>query len=160
VEIRFLAEAPTHADTLARWHHAEWGDLYTDWSLDDARAELHDHATRRTRPTTLVALEHGELLGSVSLVDSDAPELDALGDAWLASLYVVPKARGRGLGAALVRALIAHAAVQRIDRLWLFTPEHAGFYARLGWNEAGRTHLGRTPVTVMHVVPTHGIAAA
>ena len=160
MEIRFLAEAPAHAETLAGWHHAQWGTLYADWSLADARAELLDHATRRTRPTTLVAIEYGELLGSVSLVDSDAPELDALGDAWLASLYVVPKARGRGLGAALVRALIAHAAVQEIDRLWLFTPEHADFYSKLGWLEAGRTHLGHTPVTVMHVVPTHGVAAA
>ena len=153
MEIRFLAETPAFADTLAGWHHAEWAHVYTDWSLEDARAELRDHATRRTRPTTLIALEHGELLGSVSLVDSDAPELDALGDAWLASLYVVPKARGRGLGAALVRALLAHAALLRVERLWLFTPDHAGYYARLGWRPQGQALLRGTRVHLMDILP-------
>lgn len=150
--IAFLADHPQHAGTLAGWHHAQWGGLYRDWSRDDAAAELHDHATRRTRPTTLVLLDDeddGELLGSVSLVDEDAPELRDTGDAWLASLYVVPQRRGEGLGAGLVRALVAHAAALGIPRLWLFTPEHAGFYARLGWRALGPFALHGTPVQVM-----------
>ena len=122
MEIRFLADVPGHVDTLARWHHGEWGALYADWSLADAAAELRDHATRRTRPTTLVALDGDALVGSVSLVDEDAPEFADRGDAWLASLYVVPAARGRGLGAALAQALAAHATALGLDRLWLHPP--------------------------------------
>jgi predicted N-acetyltransferase YhbS len=161
MDIRFLADAPGHVDTLADWHHAQWGALYAGWSRDDAAAELRDHATRRTRPTTLVALDGDTLLGSVSLVDEDAPELADRGDAWLASLVVVPAARGRGIGAALARALVAHAATQGVARLWLFTPEHAGFYARLGWRPAGAASLRGTPVTVMEIAPraTAGVAA-
>ena len=52
----------------------------------------------------------------------------------LASLFVLPRARGRGIGAALVRACVVLAASERVPRLWLFTPEHAGFYAALGWD--------------------------
>jgi predicted N-acetyltransferase YhbS len=161
MDIRFLADAPGHVDTLADWHHAQWGALYADWSRDDAAAELRDHATRRTRPTTLVALEGGAPVGSVSLVDEDAPELADRGDAWLASLYVVPEARGRGIGAALARALVAHAVAQGVERLWLFTPEHAAFYTRLGWRPAGTASLRGTAVTVMEIAPrvTAGAAA-
>ena len=57
VAIRFLAEVPGHADTLAGWHHAQWSHLYDDWTPEQTRSELRDHATRRTRPTTLVALQ-------------------------------------------------------------------------------------------------------
>ncbi|HEX4853512.1 GNAT family N-acetyltransferase [Arenimonas sp.] len=151
--IRFLADVPGHADTLAAWHHAQWSPLYDDWTLEQTQAELRDHATRRARPTTLVALEGERLLGSVSLVDEDAPELRDQGDAWLASLYVVPEARGTGLGKQLVRALVGFAAGQGVERLWLFTPDHAGFYERLGWRPQGQAMLRGTRVQLMDILP-------
>jgi GNAT superfamily N-acetyltransferase len=153
VDIRFLADVPGHVDTLAGWHHAQWSHLYEGWTLEQTRDELRDHATRRTRPTTLVALHDEALLGSVSLVDEDAPELGDRGDAWLASLYVVPEARGTGLGQALVRALVKFAAGQGVGRLWLFTPEHDGFYARLGWRPQGEAMLRGTRVQLMDILP-------
>ena len=153
MDIRFLADHPGHAGTLAAWHHAQWGHLYDDWSLQAATDELRDHATRRDAPTTLLAMDGDEMLGSVSLVHEDAPDLRDHGDAWLASLYLRPAVRGRGFGAALVRALVAFAAAQRIERLWLFTPDHAGFYARLGWRDAGPATLRGVPVRLMDIVP-------
>ncbi len=153
VVVRFLADVPGHAATLARWHHAQWGDLYTDWTLEVATDELTDHATRRAMPTTLVALRGEQLLGSVSLVLEDAPELRDQGDAWLASLYVLPEARGQGLGERLVKSLVAFAAEQKVERLWLFTPEHASFYARLGWRPQGSAKLRGVPVQLMDILP-------
>ena len=153
VVVRFLADVPGHAATLARWHHAQWGELYTDWTLDVATDELTDHATRRAMPTTLVALRGEQLLGSVSLVLEDAPELRDQGDAWLASLYVLPEARGQGLGERLVKSLVAFAAEQKVERLWLFTPEHASFYARLGWRPQGSAKLRGVPVQLMDILP-------
>lgn len=153
MDVRFLAELPGLAPTLARWHHAQWGHLYTDWSLQHATDELVDHASRRTLPTTLVAMDGDQVLGSVSLVNEDAPEFREQGDAWLASLYVVPEARGRGLGALLVRALVRFAAAQKVARLWLFTSEHAAFYARLGWRPQGSATLRGIPVQLMDIEP-------
>ena len=153
VEVRFLADVPGHAATLGRWHHAQWGALYDDWTLEVATEELMDHATRRTMPTTLVAMQGETLLGSVSLVLEDAPELRDQGDAWLASLYVVPEARGLGLGVRLVKELVAFAARQQVERLWLFTPEHASFYARLGWRPQGSATLRGVPVHLMDILP-------
>ena len=70
VSIGFLADAPQYIDILAQWHHSEWKLLYTDWPLAVAKAELVDHATRRTMPTTLIATT---LRGTVLLLlDSPA----------------------------------------------------------------------------------------
>ena len=159
MRIEFLDQHPGLVPTLAAWHHAQWGDLYDHWTLDVARAELEDHAQRRTLPTTLVLLEGESLLGSVSLVLEDAPELCEHGSPWLASLYVVPEARGRGLGARLVREAVAKAAEQGIDELFLFTPEHAAFYEHLGWRRLVRTTLKGTAVDLMQIEPRKALAA-
>jgi GNAT superfamily N-acetyltransferase len=159
MRIEFLDQHPGLVPTLAAWHHAQWGDLYDHWTLEVAHAELADHALRRSLPTTLVLLEGETLLGSVSLVLEDAPELCDQGSPWLASLYVLPEARGRGMGARLVRAAVATAAEQGVTELFLFTPEHAGFYERLGWRHLVRTALKGTPVDLMQIEPRKALAA-
>lgn len=144
-----------HLPTLAAWHHAEWGALYADWSEADALAELQAHALGDALlPTTLVALaDDGTLLGSVSLVAEDSPELVAFPGPWLASLFVIPEARGRGLGEALVRALVAKAAEAGVPRLRLFTPRHRAFYERLGWRFEASARVGGEAVAVLGLVP-------
>ena len=47
----------------------------------------------------------------------------------------------------------AHAASLGVDELFLFTPRHADFYARLGWRPLARTALLGTPVDLMCIVP-------
>lgn len=149
VSIGFLADAPQHVGKLAQWHHGEWKLLYADWTREVAEAELLDHATRRTRPTTLVATQNDVLLGSVSLVDVDAQELAHFGGPWLASLYVAPEFRGRKIGALLMTALVAHATGQGVDGLRLFTTDHVDYYRRQGWHRQTRTDLNGTPVSIM-----------
>ena len=158
--IDFLDRHPGLVPTRAGWHHAQWGHLYSHWTLEVATAELADHATRRELPTTLVLVEEGAPVGSVSLVLEDAPELCEHGSPWLASLYVRPQARGRGHGARLVRAAVAHAAALGVGELFLFTPEHVDFYARLGWRPLARTALLGTPVDLMCITPARAAAAA
>lgn len=150
--IEFLADHPHWVETLAAWHHAEWAHLFDEWTLEVATAELADHVTRRSVPTTLVLHDSGQLLGSVSLVIEDAPELQGEGSPWLASLYVLPSARGRGHGSRLVHAAVNLAAEQGVDCLYLFTPDHAAFYERLGWSRRMRTRLHGNDVTLMDIV--------
>jgi GNAT superfamily N-acetyltransferase len=153
MRIDYLDQHREHIATLAAWHHAEWGHLYDEWTLEVARAELANHASRRTLPTTLVLTEKGRPLGSVSLVLEDAPEFCDEGSPWLASLYVLPEARGRGFGAQLVDAAVALAAREQIAQLFLFTPNHAVFYQRLGWRLITRTSLKGTAVDLMEIEP-------
>ena len=154
MRIEPIAAHPGRVDTLAAWHHAQWGHLYSHWTYEVCREELAGHAARESGlPTTLLALEGEELLGSVSLVFEDAPELQEHGSPWLASLYVKPEARGRCVGAALARAAVARAAAEGVGELFLFTPEHREFYGRLGWNPIARTALKGTPVDLMCIAP-------
>jgi len=153
VSIGFLADAPRHAGTLAEWHYSEWKSLYIDWTRAAAEAELVDHATRRTLPTTMIATQRDVLLGSVSLVEVDAEELTHFGTPWLASLYVAPEYRGRQLGALLLKTMVTHAAGQGVETLHLFTPAHADYYRRQGWHWQARADLNGTPVSVMSIQP-------
>lgn len=153
VSVRFLADVPQHVGQLAEWHHREWSALMPDWSLEEAREELAAHARCRTRPTTLVLLDGDALLGSVSLIDEDAPEFRDRGEPWLASLYVRPEARGRGYGRQLVQALLAHARGIGVERLYLFTPEHRDFYAALGWRVDAHLALRGRAVDLMSIAP-------
>jgi GNAT superfamily N-acetyltransferase len=153
MRIDYLDQHREHIRTLAAWHHGQWGHLYDDWTLDVTQAELEGQASQRSLPTALVAVDGEQLLGSVSLVLEDAPELCEQGSPWLASLYVRPDARGRGIGAGLVKAAVALAAREGVEELFLFTPEHAAFYQRLGWRLLTRTALKGTPVDLMQITP-------
>lgn len=150
VAIRPLCTRPKWAAQLADWHYGEWGAQYgDDWSAAAAQAELRDHATREAVPTTWIAERDDRLLGSVSLVLEDAPGLDHLGAPWLASLYVVPEARGTGIGAALVAHAERFASEAGYRSLLLFTFEQADWYQRMGWQRILNMQFHHLPVAVM-----------
>lgn len=149
VEIKFLADVPSHVDQLADWHHAQWHQLYVNWTHEIARAELLAHTQSTTLPTTLVLLENDILLGSVSLLEQDPVELSAIGNAWLASLYVKPSERGRGFGMQLVNALIQHAKELSLEEIFLFTSDHKAFYQTLGWTLLQQAKVNSHQVDVM-----------
>lgn len=146
-----LAERPEWAETLAGWHYQEWGALYADaWSLERCRQELRQHAARAACPGTWVAEQSGVLIGSVSVVEKDADELSEVPGPWLASLYVRPEARGRGLGRGLIRTAENAARDAGYPRLWLFTLQHTALYRSMAWQVSRSGQVQSTPVTVMY----------
>lgn len=96
----------------------------------------------------LVAEIDGIVVGSVLLV---AEELEPMHDVspWLAGLVVAPGHRGRGIGAALVRAIEARAAGLECPVLHLYTSEAEPFYAALGWSVADRFVQDGCPEVLM-----------
>lgn len=85
-----------------------------------------------------VALDGDTPLGCVHLIDQDDSSLPDL-HPWLAAMVVVPEWRGRGVGSALVRALLNDARAMGFQRVWLGT-DGPGFYEKLG----ARRHLQRS----------------
>ena len=158
VELAHLHETRAHevAERLAQWHTAEWGHLYHPevWNLSIARhefAEQRRHGGGRT-PTTYVAIADAEqLVGSVSLVDTDdLPGFETQGP-WLASLFVEPSRRHQGVGHLLVNHLLTQEPARTAEQVYLFTADHADWYAGWGWRPVAVTTSGpaHEPVTVM-----------
>jgi GNAT superfamily N-acetyltransferase len=132
--IRPLATTP-HVPTVARWLHDQWWGE-DGWTLG-ATADFLAAATGPAAPIAFVALDDaGAPLGTATLDIDDLavrPDLTP----WLASVLVAPAARGHGVGRALVRHIEAAARTLGHRELWLYTPDAAGFYDRLGWRPAG-----------------------
>ncbi len=144
-----LAERPGLAATLAGWQFAEWAGLYPGWTLAACQGELASHSEADGIPTTLVGVdEAGTPVGSVSLLLADLPGYEHLSP-WLGSLYVRPERRGGGVGGHLLDAAVMEARRLGVERLYLFTPAHAGYYAARGWSEMGPASAGGKPVTLM-----------
>ncbi len=148
MRIEFLADHPDAIETLARWHYGEWRELIPDWSLEKARRELAEHTGRITIPTTLVALEGTEVVGSASLLVEDLPEWKQL-TPWVASVFVAPAWRGRGVGSRLVARAVEVAGQTGAATVYLLTPGQEAFYRRLGWSVVEVASNPERRVTIM-----------
>ena len=152
MRIAYLADHREQIPRLAEWLHAQWGYLHEDDSVERRGLRLESRATRGGVPVTFVAVEGETLLGSASLVVDDLetrPELTP----WLASVFVAPEHRGRGVASALVRRVVEEARSSGIDRLYLWTTDQERLYARLGWAPVERTRFQGEDIVVMAIDP-------
>lgn len=150
MRIDYLADHLEAAPLLAAWHSREWAALLPGWSEAEALAELRSHTGRRQVPTTFVAVEEGRVLGSASLLAADLDGWEHLGP-WVASVYVVPDQRGRGLGKLLVRRAVAEARALAVPAVYLFTAGQEAFYEPLGWGVFERTRHHDSEVTILRL---------
>lgn len=156
ISTAFLADHPEHLRVVADWLYREWGARRPGNTLAATRDRLATHCQRDALPLTVIALDGPTCVGCASLRLTDLAGREDLGP-WLASVYVVPERRRRGIGARVVRE--AEAAARRIglSTLYLFTPDRQSFYQRLGWVECERAVARGEPVSVMRrslVTPT------
>jgi predicted N-acetyltransferase YhbS len=150
VRIESIADHPDLVEAIARWHWDEWGHVDPGGSLASWTAGLRRRTNRGRIPTTYVALDADELLGSVPLVEHDMATRRDLAP-WLAGLYVAPAHRGRGVGSALARHAVRQAAAMGVGRLYLYTGPARGFYERLGWRAIADERYEGEPVVVMAI---------
>ena len=106
----------------------------TDRSASRSRRSGCAPAARRHAGLSFVAVEHGQIIGSVRLWDVSAgPNGQAL---LLGPLAVDPVQRRRGIGSAMVRRAMAAAA--RCGHRAVLLVGDAGYYGRFGFS-AGKT---------------------
>jgi len=101
--------------------------------LDYIRSRLTENMHAEPIPLALVAHEGGKFLGTASLIVSDLEQRPELSP-WVAAVWVEPRARRHGVGAALVDRAAKACFALGIARAYLCArPERTGFYQRLGW---------------------------
>ncbi len=156
MQIESLAGHHHLAPVLADWHYAEWGHLYPFdvWNADIATAEFRAMESSTSSDRTWVAFDGDmrraqDVLGSVSLLVSD----DLAGyehlTPWLASMYVVPFARGRGVASALVDHLLMAARASGHHEVYLFTSGQDEFWRAQGWSVIAHANASGHPTIVM-----------
>jgi N-acetylglutamate synthase-like GNAT family acetyltransferase len=151
--IEYLADHPSALPTLAEWQHREWGHLRAGDTIEKRRARLEGYSNRDRIPLTVVALEGGEVLGSASLVLHDMETRMEL-TPWLAGVFVGEPYRRKGIGAELVRRIMAEAGKLDVPLLYLYTVHSEKFYAALGWALHEHTSYREQKVAIMTYAPT------
>lgn len=130
-QILHLYQQPQHTEAVARLIYEEfWRGVEGGYSEADLLAHLRTATDPDCIPLSLIAVEHGRLLGTINLIENDDAKRPHLRP-WLAAMVVSPAERGRGIGSALVRALLAEARRLGLPRLY-FGTDGPGFYSRLG----------------------------
>lgn len=135
-------------DTVAEWTYGAWGHLSPEMDRAAWRTETCDNAGPAGVPSTFVARLGSRPVGTASLVAHDMTIRPAL-TPWLASVYVRPDARGRGIASALVRRVEREARHAGLTHFYLYTPDRQRLYARIGWQSIEETTYRGEYVTVM-----------
>ena len=145
-----LAQAPEHIPVIAAWHQAEWGYLNPGATVETRIVKMQRYLKNLAMPLMRICVEGEQVLGTAALVENDMdshPELSP----WLASVYVNSAYRKRGIGAALVKQIVADARAQGFSTLYLFTPDQAHFYQSLGWEFIAQESYRGSQATLMKI---------
>lgn len=128
-----LVERPDLAAQVAAWGFAEWGHLNPGETLAQRVIRIHGKMNVDRVPIAFVALDDdGGIVGTASLIFDDL-EGDPR-NPWLASVYVPPEQRKKGVASALVRTVEDAARRLGYTQLYLFTSTAPKLYADLGWH--------------------------
>ena len=148
-EQRYLPADPAIVEIVAGWHQETWGHL-TGRSHAERMREFDEQLESDRIPLTVVAFEAGRPVGSASLLLEDMDtHLDWT--PWLASVFVLPEFRRRGIGERLCRRIVAEARRLGVPRLYLFTPDKGPYYAKMGWQTIAVEPYRGERVTTMHL---------
>jgi GNAT superfamily N-acetyltransferase len=145
--IRPLEERPDAARILAEWFVDEWPEYHKGRSLPDiaSRFRLNPESQQ-----TLIAEVDGEIVGTASLrgMWEAAPDIPP---PWIGGLYVRPEFRKKGVGMALVQAVIGLAAADGKPVIHVSVHVDPASYIRRGWRVIGTVFSGEENVTVLRI---------
>jgi predicted N-acetyltransferase YhbS len=146
-QIVHLRDQPQHLTTIAEWIHRQWWSE-TGTPVESIERWLSTHLDESGFPTTLIAVADSEVIGSVTLHETEAEDRPVYRP-YLGALFVKPGHRGRGLGQALVRAVEAHASRLGHATIYLNASDAtASLYEKLGWQIVERAY-GRKRLNIM-----------
>ncbi len=153
MDITFLKQHIDSIPLIAEWYYREWKAIYeaSGMSLEDVKKSVAERANTDRIPLAVVALDGGHVIGTGCLKVRDMDTRTEL-TPWLAGIYVERNQRQRGLGSTIVSTLEGIARNLGTQRLYLYTPQSVGFYARLGWAEYERITYKGQSVTIMEKI--------
>ena len=149
LEIVDLKDNADYLAALALWHHEEWSALNPGETIEQRKTRMQQYLNNRFIPSTFVARDKA-VMGSASIVANDMETRTDL-TPWLASVFVAPEHRQKGIGKKLVLHVMNHAKNEGIKKLYLFTTDRKDYYQRLGWEVNSSTQYHGHEVTIMQI---------
>ncbi len=137
-----------HVATVASWTYAEWGHLNPAYTAETWREAFRRECGDGGVPSVFVAMQGDRPVGTAALMAEDMDSRREL-TPWLASVFVLPEWRGRGIAARLIRRVEEEAVACGVDQFYLFTPDQQGLYRRLGWSDHEELSYRGENVTIM-----------
>lgn len=137
--IDYLCNHPEHINTVANWIYDEFVIKAKGTLSLGTVIEYFGNTQLKSFPITLIALVDGECTGTVSIFKNDLKTQRDL-TPWLASLYVNPHYRGKGIAKELINKVQQVVKELGFKELYLRTEHTSEYYRRLGWNFVYKTH--------------------
>ncbi|KAB2655273.1 GNAT family N-acetyltransferase [Brucella tritici] len=132
LQIVSLADRPDLIPVCAAWNHAEWGE-FTGSSLAQTAEAFSDISREDDGQVARVALWNGQPAGLALLIHSDLETHPHL-KPWVASVFVAPDCRGKGIARSLVGAIEDAARELGYAEAYLYT-DKPDLYRRIGWSD-------------------------
>ncbi|MGR2739369.1 GNAT family N-acetyltransferase [Billgrantia sp. Q4P2] len=145
--VRLSPDSP-HVATVASWTFAEWGHLNPGHTAETWREAFRRECGEGGVPSVFVAMQCDQPVGTAALMAEDMASRGEL-TPWLASVFVLPEWRGRGIAARLIRRVEEEAADSGFDQFYLYTPDQQGLYRRLGWQDHEELSYRGEEVSIM-----------
>ena len=151
MRITYLRDHPNYVGTVAEWLFSEF--FHLNPASVEQRMKVLRQSGRNQIPTTVVAIDESQILGTASLIESERGSGREDLSPWLARVYVDPEHRRKGVGASLVRRIVQEARLLEQPTLYLYTTDQERFYSELGWSVLERTtYLGHS-IVIMETNP-------
>ena len=133
-----LGQRPELADVCAAWSFGQWGCQIRQKTLERVVEGYRETCKDESKPpVTWICLADEKPTGMIRLKMDDHPDHPELFP-WLASLFVHPWYRKKGIASMLCRHVEKEAEHKyNFDKLYLFTPDAESLYERLGWKKIG-----------------------
>ncbi|MBI1326664.1 MAG: GNAT family N-acetyltransferase [Alphaproteobacteria bacterium] len=141
-EITNLRDCPDlFRNVCAAWSYGEWSSQAVDtqtYTLQQA-LERYNNTASEGNPLmqTWMAVASGKPAGMISFKNNDHPDRPDIYP-WLASLFVHPKYRQKGIATLLIKTVETEAIRQGFKEIFLFTSTQAGLYEKHGYKHMAR----------------------
>lgn len=147
ITVSRLIEHPEVQPIVAAWFQSEWPDWYGPGGPGDVGRDVHSYANEGSLPVGVVAFFAGQPCGVAALKAESIPSHTHLAP-WAAAGVVVPKLRGRGIGALLLSALEAEAQALGYDSVYCGTATANSLLQRAAWRVIDTVQLHGKQVSI------------
>ena len=127
---------------------SEWAWINPEETEDERAAKFRSYMNHDRLPMAWIAAECEEPMGIAALREHDLPGREDLSP-WLATLFVRPEFRRRGVASALCRTAEQGARQLGVVQMYLFTVDKQQLYAKLGWRSLQKDRWMNHQVEIM-----------